>query len=180
MGSNILSSWKEISAYTGFTDRTLQRWELRFGFPVHRPSGKARSSVSALVTEIDAWLSAAPCLPEIRQTVARYPGKLPKHLRQQFAGGLVPSGADSPPFVSATNDVQCAAEGTNYTRPSNLELVDALISGIYLMKLLKEEQARERTELVTLRTELAKTREISAQTRRNLKLPQPLFYWTHP
>jgi hypothetical protein len=41
MNSNILVSWKEISAYTGFTERTLQRWEQRFGFPVHGDRGLA-------------------------------------------------------------------------------------------------------------------------------------------
>jgi phage terminase Nu1 subunit (DNA packaging protein) len=51
----VLNSWKEISQYMGRSVRTLQRWE-RFGLPVHRPSGKDRSSVYALPHELNRWL----------------------------------------------------------------------------------------------------------------------------
>jgi len=44
----VLQTWKEISEYVGRTQRTVQRWEQQFGFPVHRPAGKPRSSVMAL------------------------------------------------------------------------------------------------------------------------------------
>jgi hypothetical protein len=54
----ILGSWKDIARYTGRGVRTLQRYELRFGFPVHRLN--SRGSVMAFVHEIDAWLSQAP------------------------------------------------------------------------------------------------------------------------
>jgi hypothetical protein len=54
----ILSSWKEISRYTGRGVRTLQRYELRLGLPVHRLT--SRGSVMAFVHEIDAWLNQAP------------------------------------------------------------------------------------------------------------------------
>lgn len=60
--SVVLQSWKEISAYVGRTDRTLQRWERKFGFPVHRPSGKSRSAVVAVVSEIEEWMRATPSL----------------------------------------------------------------------------------------------------------------------
>ena len=96
MNSNILSSWKQIAAYTGFTERTLQRWERHYGFPVHRPARKARSAVSALTTEIDKWLSAAPSLPEIQQTLVRYPGRLRPQLTCKDDSIKEPS---SPRFV---------------------------------------------------------------------------------
>ena len=55
-----LHSWKDISNYTGQGIRTLQRYELERGFPVHRPAGKNRSAVLAFSDEIDAWLKNSP------------------------------------------------------------------------------------------------------------------------
>lgn len=56
----ILNSWKEISAYVGRGVRTVQRYEVEFGFPIHRPARKNRSSVMAFAEEIDLWLSNTP------------------------------------------------------------------------------------------------------------------------
>ncbi len=67
-GQNVLQSWKQISEYVGRTERTLQRWERDFGFPVHRPSGKSRSAVIALAEEIQQWARGRPSLNQIRQT----------------------------------------------------------------------------------------------------------------
>ncbi len=66
----LLQSWKEISTYTGRTERTLQRWEQKFGFPVHRPAGKARSAVVALAAEIEDWMRSRPSLAELARTAA--------------------------------------------------------------------------------------------------------------
>jgi hypothetical protein len=51
----VLNSWKEISQYMGRSVRTLQRWE-QFGLPVHRPSGRDKSSVYAIPSELRKWL----------------------------------------------------------------------------------------------------------------------------
>jgi phage terminase Nu1 subunit (DNA packaging protein) len=56
--TRVLNSWKEISSYIGRGVRTVQRWEEHYGLPVHRPSGRDRSAVYALVDEVDAWLKA--------------------------------------------------------------------------------------------------------------------------
>jgi hypothetical protein len=64
----VLQSWKEISAHVRRTERTLQRWEQDFGFPVHRPSGKPRSAVIAVVSEIEEWMRAKPSLPAIQKS----------------------------------------------------------------------------------------------------------------
>ena len=56
----IISSWKDIARYTGRGVRTLQRYEQRFGLPVHRLSNDSRGSVMAFAHEIDAWLNQAP------------------------------------------------------------------------------------------------------------------------
>lgn len=64
----VLQSWKQIAKYVGRTERTVQRWEQQFGFPVHRPSGKSRSSVMALAQEIEEWTRDKPSLVEIRSS----------------------------------------------------------------------------------------------------------------
>jgi phage terminase Nu1 subunit (DNA packaging protein) len=51
----LLNSWKEISSFLGLSVRTVQRWE-RYGLPVHRASGKRRSSVYAIPSELRKWL----------------------------------------------------------------------------------------------------------------------------
>ena len=57
---NVLHSWKEISSYTGRGVRTIQRYEVQLGFPIHRPAGSPRSAVLAFSDEVDAWLSRSP------------------------------------------------------------------------------------------------------------------------
>jgi phage terminase Nu1 subunit (DNA packaging protein) len=54
--AELLNSWKQIADYLNRSVRTVQRWEL-YDLPVHRPSGRSKSSVYALVSEIDAWLT---------------------------------------------------------------------------------------------------------------------------
>lgn len=53
----ILSSWKEISAYLKRTTRTCQRLEIEMGLPVHRLDGSPKARVFAYPDEIDAWLA---------------------------------------------------------------------------------------------------------------------------
>lgn len=55
-----LNSWKEISSYMGRGVRTLQRYEIQFGLPIRRPSGRSRSAVMATRAELDAWVAASP------------------------------------------------------------------------------------------------------------------------
>jgi hypothetical protein len=65
----VLHSWKDISNYTGRGIRTLQRYEVDSGFPVHRPAGKSRSAVLAFSDELDAWLNK-PQQPRQNETPA--------------------------------------------------------------------------------------------------------------
>jgi predicted DNA-binding transcriptional regulator AlpA len=60
MKAESLQSWQEIAQYLGRAERTVQRWELRFGLPVHRPLGKHRGNVVAFVHEIDKWVNSTP------------------------------------------------------------------------------------------------------------------------
>ncbi len=54
--SEVLSSWKEIASYLNRGVRTVQRWEVTLGLPVHRPAKKSRSAVLAFRSELDEWL----------------------------------------------------------------------------------------------------------------------------
>src|SRR5215469_10841808 len=61
----ILNSWKEIAGYLGRGVRTVQRWEVQLGLPVHRPAGKDHSAVLAFSSELDEWLNSRP----VRQAI---------------------------------------------------------------------------------------------------------------
>jgi Tol biopolymer transport system component len=50
-----LDSWKEIARYLGRSTRTLRRWELAEGLPVHRLAHEKRGSVYAYRAELDEW-----------------------------------------------------------------------------------------------------------------------------
>lgn len=49
-----LQSWKEIAAYFGVTERTVQKWERERGLPVHRLAGE-KGRVVAWTEELDRW-----------------------------------------------------------------------------------------------------------------------------
>ncbi len=53
-----LGSWKEIAVYLGRDVRTVIRWEKSEALPVHRHLHRARSSVYAFPSELDAWRAA--------------------------------------------------------------------------------------------------------------------------
>ncbi|HEY2499473.1 MAG TPA: hypothetical protein VGK24_20625 [Candidatus Angelobacter sp.] len=56
----LLNGWKEISHYLMRGVRTVQRWEIELGLPVHRPHGRSRSAVLAFSKELDEWLARTP------------------------------------------------------------------------------------------------------------------------
>ena len=53
----VISSWKEISAYLARTVRTCQRFEREMGLPVHRLDGSPKAHVFAYRNELDAWMA---------------------------------------------------------------------------------------------------------------------------
>jgi serine/threonine-protein kinase len=55
-GDGRLRSWKEIASYFGADERTVKRWEVTRGLPVHRVPGEARAPVYAYEAELAAWL----------------------------------------------------------------------------------------------------------------------------
>ncbi len=56
----VLHSSKEISSYVGRGVRTVQRYEVELGFPIHRLTGSQRSAVLGFSDEIDQWLAKSP------------------------------------------------------------------------------------------------------------------------
>jgi tetratricopeptide (TPR) repeat protein len=53
-----LDSWKEIAAFLDCGERTVKRWEIERGLPVHRMPGTGRGRVSAYTAELTQWLEA--------------------------------------------------------------------------------------------------------------------------
>jgi hypothetical protein len=56
----VLHSWKEISSYMTLGVRTIQRYELHLGLPIHRVAGRRRSAVVAFSDELDLWVNSSP------------------------------------------------------------------------------------------------------------------------
>ena len=53
-----LDSWKEIAAFFGRDERTVNRWEKELGLPVHRLPG-TKGRVYAYTDELSDWLAAS-------------------------------------------------------------------------------------------------------------------------
>lgn len=51
-----LESWKEIAAFLGRDERTVNRWEKELGLPVHRFPGKSKGRVYAFADELSSWM----------------------------------------------------------------------------------------------------------------------------
>src|SRR5437588_795989 len=66
--SELLNSWKEIAAYLHRGVRTVQRWESELDLPGRRPSGRSRSAVMAMRSELDEWSEACPVTITGRRT----------------------------------------------------------------------------------------------------------------
>lgn len=53
--SDRLDSWKAIAGYLGRSVRTVKRWEVKEGLPVHRHLHQRQSTVFAFQGELDRW-----------------------------------------------------------------------------------------------------------------------------
>src|ERR1700689_788162 len=53
--SRRLDTWKEIGAFFGRDERTVKRWEITRGLPVHRVPGAGRANVYANTDELAEW-----------------------------------------------------------------------------------------------------------------------------
>jgi len=82
-----LGSWKEIAAHFGKDERTVKRWEVARGLPVHRVPGGTRTSVFAYANELDAWLSAPRPRPHAAPAVSSPPRR--NNLRRLLLAGAI-------------------------------------------------------------------------------------------
>lgn len=69
-----LDSWKEIASFFGRDERTVRRWEIERGLPIHRVPGEGRGGVYAFTTELEEWLRRPLSQPaETSKSDARQP-----------------------------------------------------------------------------------------------------------
>src|SRR5271169_4372551 len=59
-----LDSWKEIASFFERDERTVRRWEIERGLPIHRVPGAGRGGVYAFTTELEEWLRRPQSQPE--------------------------------------------------------------------------------------------------------------------
>ncbi len=69
-GDGRLRSWKEIASYFGADERTVKRWEVSRGLPVHRVPGEARAPVYAYEAELAAWLKSGQADESVAAEIA--------------------------------------------------------------------------------------------------------------
>ncbi|BDC51669.1 hypothetical protein F183_A39840 [Bryobacterales bacterium F-183] len=74
-----LESWKQIAAYLERSERTVRRWELSQGLPVHRRENERQDSVFAFRHEIEAWRRQRIKAPDAVSTDDELPPKSPQN-----------------------------------------------------------------------------------------------------
>jgi tetratricopeptide (TPR) repeat protein len=102
-GRKRLDSWKEIAAFFGRNERTVNRWEKERALPVHRMPGGERGGVYAYVDELTAWLQSAD-LHDEHVAAIHDPEPAADEADANAAGKNAPAGTSppSPASVSAS------------------------------------------------------------------------------
>jgi tetratricopeptide (TPR) repeat protein len=90
-----LDSWKEIAAFFGRDERTVNRWEKEQGLPVHRLPG-TKGRVYAFTDELSAWL-AAPRNSTAAGPVPESSASLPVNISGLTVSSPQPIAVDSDP-----------------------------------------------------------------------------------
>jgi tetratricopeptide (TPR) repeat protein len=94
-----LDTWKEIGAFFGRDERTVKRWELTRGLPVHRVPGAGRANVYANTDELTEWLKG-------KNDTAELEGET-----NSANSGREPDGEDSPEPASPDSSLPDAVAG---------------------------------------------------------------------
>jgi Tfp pilus assembly protein PilF len=97
-----LDSWKEIAAFFGRDERTVNRWEKELGLPVHRLPG-TKGRVYAYTDELSDWLAASRNVEAAsakRDSTLRPDAEVPGARLTVITGGN-PSDATSPVTTQA-------------------------------------------------------------------------------
>jgi tetratricopeptide (TPR) repeat protein len=53
-----LDGWKEVASHLGRGERTVKRWDVERGLPIHRVPGAGRATIYAYTVELDEWLKS--------------------------------------------------------------------------------------------------------------------------
>jgi tetratricopeptide (TPR) repeat protein len=72
-----LAGWKEIGAFFGKNERTVKRWELQRGLPIHRAPGGAKTAVFADVLELEEWLKSSRAAAALAEATEAAPAPVP-------------------------------------------------------------------------------------------------------
>jgi len=97
-----LDTWKEIGAFFGRDERTVKRWEITRGLPVHRVPGGGRANVYAITDELVEWLKG-------KNVTVEADGKLNSTASAQVEGGSEAKAV--PTDMGAAGSVLPAANG---------------------------------------------------------------------
>lgn len=131
-----LGSWKEIASFFGKDERTVKRWEVQRGLPVHRAPGGNRTTVYAYVQELEGWLRGHDASLPVETPIAEAPAPpksgTSRHLPfiMALAALVLVIGATAGlqrtgilPFIEATDDPP--------TEPLAPSIHDLYLSGLY-------------------------------------------------
>ncbi|MGD0401704.1 MAG: tetratricopeptide repeat protein [Candidatus Acidiferrales bacterium] len=95
-----LDTWKEIGAFFGRDERTVKRWEVTRGLPVHRVPGAGRANVYANTKELIEWLKGENEIAELDSEIS--PSSPAEEAEAPYF--TEPSPADSPLADPAVNE----------------------------------------------------------------------------
>ncbi len=138
-----LRSWKEIAQFFGKDERTVKRWEVQRGLPVHRVPGGSRTSVYAYAHELEDWLKSPPAEaeppsePEPEPEIETAPP--PQGFRLSFGQGAI--GLLALAFIIATGvtlfyrpappTILSGGGGDEVTEPLSPSIHDLYLAGRY-------------------------------------------------
>jgi hypothetical protein len=79
-GTSVLTSWKDIAHYFGKGVRTVQRWEKEFGLPIRRPKHTTKSTVLAVLDEVNDWIRSQQFSQERADGIETDSSELLRHI----------------------------------------------------------------------------------------------------
>src|SRR6204780_3960530 len=103
--SRRLDTWKEIGAFFGRDERTVKRWEITRGLPVHRVPGAGRANVYANTDELAERLKGKNDTVEFDREIS--PGSPAEEADTQDL--TEPNPTDSPRADPVVNDRRIGA-----------------------------------------------------------------------
>jgi hypothetical protein len=109
----ILSGWKQIADHMQQGVRTVQRWELMFGLPVHRPKAGARGAVIAFAEELEGWGRTMPTRHDVITELRARIESLEAEVQYLKASSTYPPS----PYIASTLQDRTSRTSTRVTHP---------------------------------------------------------------